>query len=94
MSRSPFAKWMSGVFGASTRSLRRERRRFRPGSPVGAESLEGRELLATVTVHLVNFAFNPITETIHVGDTVHLVGRERIGCQPAQREDADDPARR
>ncbi len=37
------------------------------------ESLEDRALLATVTVDVVNFAFNPTPVTIHVGDTVHWV---------------------
>ena len=41
--------------------------------PAFVEVLETRGLLATVTVHVVNFAFNPDPVTIHVGDTVHWV---------------------
>jgi plastocyanin len=41
--------------------------------PIQVEVLEDRSLLATVTVHVVNFAFNPDPVTIHVGDTVHWV---------------------
>jgi plastocyanin len=40
---------------------------------VPIEILETRALLATVTVHVVNFAFTPDPVTIHVGDTVHWV---------------------
>jgi plastocyanin len=38
-----------------------------------AESLEDRTLLTTVTVNIVNFAFNPDPVTINVGDTIHWV---------------------
>jgi plastocyanin len=41
--------------------------------PAIIEKLETRSLLTTVTVHVVNFAFNPDPLTIHVGDTVHWV---------------------
>jgi len=37
------------------------------------EALEDRTLLATFTVSLVNFSFQPSTLTINVGDTVHWV---------------------
>jgi plastocyanin len=51
----------------------RQRRTRRHQSFAAAETLETRALLATVTVHVVNFAFTPDPVTIHVGDTVHWV---------------------
>jgi len=51
-----------------------ERRRSRRENPPAViEIRETRALLATVTVHVVNFAFNPSTVSIQVGDTVHWV---------------------
>jgi plastocyanin len=41
--------------------------------PAHVEVLETRSLLATVTVQVVNFAFNPSTVTIQLGDSVHWV---------------------
>jgi plastocyanin len=38
--------------------------------PACVEALETRSLLATVTVDVINFAFNPNPVTIHVGDTI------------------------
>jgi plastocyanin len=37
------------------------------------ERLEGRDLLSTVTVQVLNDSFSPTSVTIHVGDTVHWV---------------------
>jgi plastocyanin len=48
---------------------RPSRTRCRPS----VESLEGRALLATVTVHLENFFFTPQTVTIHQGDSVNWI---------------------
>jgi plastocyanin len=45
----------------------------RNSCPAIVEALECRALLATVTVDVINFAFNPDPVTINVGDTVHWV---------------------
>ncbi len=58
--------WIPDLYGE-----RRRPRRENP--PAIVEVLETRALLATVTVHVVNFAFNPDPIQIHVGDTVHWV---------------------
>ena len=58
--------WIAGRNGT-------QRRPRRAPLPVPIEILETRALLATVTVHVVNFAFTPDPVTIHVGDTVHWV---------------------
>jgi plastocyanin len=56
------------------RELFTERRRpMRDNCPAIVEALESRALLATVTVHVENFQFNPDPVTINVGDTVHWV---------------------
>jgi plastocyanin len=58
--------WISGAYGG----------RRRPKSdhpPAWVQSLECRSLLATITVDVINFAFNPDPVTIHVGDTIHWV---------------------
>jgi plastocyanin len=82
MSRSLFDPWVVRALfdtpvdqdlGASTRRLRRKGRRSKAGFPLWGETLEDRKLLATVTVHVINFAFNPSAVTINVGDTVHWV---------------------
>jgi plastocyanin len=52
----------------------RTSRRQQPAAIV--EKLEDRSLLATVTVNIVNIAFNPTPVTIHVGDTVHWTWSE------------------
>jgi plastocyanin len=55
-------------------SLYGERPRVkRDQQPAIVEALEARSLLATVTVDVINFAFNPDPVTIHVGDTVQWV---------------------
>jgi len=58
--------WIPGLSG----DRRRPRREARPAI---VEVLETRAVLATVTVDVINFAFDPTTVTIHVGDTVHWV---------------------
>jgi len=58
--------WIAGYHGEKQRPRK-------PSFPSFVEVLEKRELLATVTVHVVNFAFNPDPVTIQVGDTVHWV---------------------
>jgi plastocyanin len=58
--------WVPGLYG----NRRRARRESRPAI---IEALEPRALLATVTVDVINFAFNPDPVMIHVGDTVHWV---------------------
>src|SRR3954447_14921868 len=58
--------WIAGYHGKSRGSRK-------PSLPSFVEVLENRELLATLTVHVVNFAFNPDPVSIHVGDTVHWV---------------------
>ena len=73
MSHFPFGTQLDRFFGASRSASSRKRRRSRSGLFLGMESLEDRALLATVTVDVVNFAFNPTPVTIHVGDTVHWV---------------------
>jgi plastocyanin len=82
MSRSLFDTWVDRglidtrvdrVLGASTRWIRRKGRRPKAGFPLWGEALEDRTLLATATVHLINFAFSPSAVTINVGDTVHWV---------------------
>lgn len=56
------------------RDLYTERRRPTKGlRPAIIESLETRAVPATVTVDVLNFAFNPDPVSIHVGDTVHWV---------------------
>src|SRR4051812_997065 len=58
--------WLPGTRG--------QQRRIRMRQPFAlVENLETRALLATVTVHVVNFAFTPDPVTINVGDTVHWV---------------------
>lgn len=55
-------------------AVRGERRRpRRAGDPAIIETLEFRAVPATVTVDIINFAFNPDPVTIHAGDTVHWV---------------------
>jgi plastocyanin len=58
--------WIPGLYG-------RERRPKTERPPAYVEMLETRSLLATVTVDVINFAFNPSPVTINVGDTVHWV---------------------
>src|SRR5262249_17759020 len=71
--RGLFDTRVDRVLGASTRWIRRKGRRPKSAFPLWGETLEDRTLLATVTVHLINFAFNPSAVTINVGDTVHWV---------------------
>ena len=59
-------RWVPG-------SCERRRRRTSALAPGAIEILEARSLLATVTVDVINFAFNPTPVTIHVGDTVKWV---------------------
>src|SRR3954467_12028962 len=80
MSRSLFGLSLGQVPGISPRRTRIERRKSRLSQCFGAEPLEIRALLATVTVHIFNFDFSanpqgqPIVDpTIHVGDTIHWV---------------------
>ncbi len=58
--------WIPGLYA-------QRRRRIGNCAPVIIDRLETRNLLATVTVDVINFAFNPDPVTIHVGDTVHWV---------------------
>src|ERR1700722_14562035 len=58
--------WIPGLYG-------KRRRPTREHAPGVIEVLETRSLLATVTVDVINFAFNPTPVTINVGDTVHWV---------------------
>src|SRR5262245_50964740 len=69
----PFVKRFVPVFAAPAPELGRRRRRFGMGFHGALELLEARALLAAVTVHVVNFAFNPTNPTIHVNDTIHWV---------------------
>jgi len=64
-----FGKRVVRILGTPARA----RRRRAPVNPLRLESLEGRALLATVTVSVVDFAFNPGPVSIHQGDTVHWV---------------------
>src|SRR5262249_49272554 len=83
MPRSRFDTRVDRLFETSTRRSRRKRRRAGAGFLLGAERLEGRTLLSTVTVHIFDFDFGtnvkgqPIVDpTINVGDTVHWVWDE------------------
>src|SRR6266550_199234 len=76
MSLSLFGVRFDRFFGASRSLLRPRTRRIRTCFHPRGETLEGRALLATVTVQLMNLAFSPPTSTIHVGDTVHWVWNE------------------
>jgi plastocyanin len=58
--------WIPGMF-------EQHRRSKRAGTPAIVEVLEARALMATVDVHVLNFAFNPNPVTINVGDTVHWI---------------------
>ncbi len=58
--------WVPGLYG-------KRRRSTGDGAPAMIEALETRSLLATVTVDVINFAFNPTPVTIHTGDTVQWV---------------------
>jgi plastocyanin len=58
--------WVPGLYG-------RQRRPKGEHPSVYVESLETRSLLATVTVDVINYAFNPDPVTIHTGDTVNWV---------------------
>src|SRR5580693_1711154 len=58
--------WIPGLYG----TRRRPTRELAPGV---IEVLETRSLLTTVTVDVINYAFNPNPVTIHVGDTVQWV---------------------
>src|SRR4051812_36798616 len=71
MSCTLFGRRADRLLFDAARQLRGERRRPRARFPLAVNPLEVRALLATVTVHIVNFAFNPSTVTIQVGDTVH-----------------------
>ena len=80
MSRSFFGLSLERGLGVSPRRNHSERRKSRLSPSYGAEPLEIRALLATVTVHVFNFDFStnpqgqPIVDpTIHVGDTIHWV---------------------
>ncbi|MDB5352977.1 MAG: LigC protein [Planctomycetota bacterium] len=57
----------------SSREAARTRRRAATRLRAGVEPLEGRSLLTTVTVHVLDIAFNPNAVSIHTGDTVHWV---------------------
>jgi hypothetical protein len=65
-----------GPLVASSRRERRADRMFR----LGLEPLEGRSLLSTVTVHIVDDAFNPDPVTIHVGDTGRGPPQHNLGA--------------
>src|SRR5262249_25769261 len=58
--------WVPSLYGERRRPKRDDRLTI-------VEALEPRALRATVTVGIINFAFNPDPVTIHVGDTVHWV---------------------
>src|SRR5262245_13420135 len=73
MTRSLFGTRFAGILGGATGRISGQRRRPRPRFPLAVDPLENRALLATVTVHIVNFAFNPTPISINVGDTVHWV---------------------
>jgi len=73
MLQFPLLTRVGSFFGRSTRVPGRDPRRSATRFRIGVESLEGRALLATVSVHVLNFSFNPTPVTIHVGDTVHWV---------------------
>jgi plastocyanin/uncharacterized protein YjdB len=73
MAHVSFATHAQRLFGSSWIAPGRGRRRSCVGVPLRLESLEERALLATTTVDVVNFAFNPTPVTIHVGDTIHWV---------------------
>jgi plastocyanin len=80
MLRSLFGIAPSHALATVAREPRRKARRTRFDSLPGAEFLEARALLASVTVHIINFDFStnpagqPIVDpTIHLGDTVHWV---------------------
>src|SRR5262249_33219463 len=72
-SQTFFGERVDWALGATARGLRGKRRRTKARFSLAVEALEGRALLATVTVHVVNFAFSPSNVTIQVGDTVHWV---------------------
>jgi plastocyanin len=73
MLRLPFGLGRDREPGASTlQNPVRTRRRRTAFQPAG-EPLEGRALLATVTVHIESDFFSQSTVTIHAGDTVHWV---------------------
>src|SRR5262249_47347165 len=58
--------WIPGLYG-------RVRRPEPDRQSASVQRLEARSLLATVTVDVINFAFNPTPITIQTGDTVHWV---------------------
>src|SRR5689334_1244147 len=80
MSRSFFGPSLERGPGVAPRRTRADRLKPRLSPCYGAEPLEIRALLATVTVHVINFDFStnpqgqPIVDpTINVGDTIHWV---------------------
>ena len=73
MLKSLFRTRGQRVSDGSVVAVGRSRRRRGTTFRLGMESLEGRSLLSTVTVHVVDDAFNPDPVTIHLGDTVEWV---------------------
>src|SRR3954467_441032 len=78
MSRSSLGVQLVRYFRSSAPGSGRKRRGFQSGFLRGIEALEGRALLATVTVHVADFAFTPKAVTIQPGDTVHWVWDEGL----------------
>ena len=74
----PSACSSSGISAPRAPGSGRKRRGFQSGFLRGIEALEGRALLATVTVHVADFAFIPKAVTIQPGDTVHWVWDEGL----------------
>lgn len=66
-----FRKRVGQAIPASSREVGTTRRRGAMRFRTNVESLEERSLLTTVTVHVVDFAFNSNAVTIHTGDTIH-----------------------
>src|SRR5262249_5149159 len=78
MAQLPFGLRVAWPHGAIRNHRGGTTRRRRSHRALELEPLEGRALLTTVTVNIVNFAFNPPNPTINVGDTVHWVWQSDV----------------
>src|SRR3954471_11706045 len=73
MLRSPFRTRLSRFLGSATRARTRRPRGFTSEHLRSVEHLEGRALLAIVTVHVGNNFFSQNPVTVHPNDTVRWV---------------------